>query len=146
VTFSLEGSDYHSTKVALAAVEEYGNQPSRDAPAGFERLEYPTPFESAAVHSYDRSPWAEPDLLPFLDVANRIVVSGSSFSPGLLQGLTMQQIATDLQDSSGGVAQAVLGAANQITAAICAATGQSPSDVCSTPGVDATSASLGLTS
>ena len=52
-----------------------------------------------------------------MDVANQLVVSGSSFSPGVLSGLSMQQIANDLSDPDSQVAQALLGAANQITAA-----------------------------
>jgi hypothetical protein len=115
VTFSFDGAMYRSSKVALAAVEEFGNEPSQHAPAGYERLAYPTPLEASAMRSYDRAPWADSAQLPFLDVANRIVVSGSSFLPGVLQGLTMQQVATDLIHPSTLVAQEILGAANQIT-------------------------------
>ena len=81
-----------------------------------------------------------------MDVANRMILSGSSFSPGVLRGLTMQQIANDLMDPSGPVAQALLGAANQITAAICSATDQQPADVCATSAINSTSVRLGLDS
>jgi Domain of unknown function (DUF929) len=144
VTFSLYGSVYKSSEVSLAAVEEYGNESSNYAPAGFERLQTPNTTEAAAMKSYDRSPWAEQGIFPFVDVANRIVVSGSDFSPGLLSGLTMQQIATDLLDPSLPVTQAVLGEANQITAAICAARGGAPRGVCSTSAVSQATADLGL--
>jgi thiol-disulfide isomerase/thioredoxin len=143
-TFSFDGSVYRSSTIALAAVEEYGNSSSAVAPPGYEKLQKPTGFESAVVGSYDKSPWADPGRLPFLDVANRIVVSGSSFSPAVIGGLSMQQIATDLTDPGGQVAQALLGAADQITSAICAATGDTPASVCSSPAVLETSERLGL--
>jgi hypothetical protein len=143
-TFSLEGAEYTSSRVALSAVEEYGNAPSDKAPAGFEPLGQPDQLQKTAMRAYDRAPYAVPDQLPFIDIANQMIVSGWSFSPGVLSGLTMQQIATELTVPSAPVAQAVLGAANQITAAICSATDQRPSAVCETPAVEMTSDRLGL--
>jgi Domain of unknown function (DUF929) len=143
-TFSLEQAAYQSRTVTLAAVEEYGNAPSKARAGGFEKLQSPDSFESSALQDYDRAPWAEPGRLPFLDVANRIVISGSEFTPGLLGGLSIQQIANDLQDPTTEVAQALLGSANQITAALCAATGGRPSGVCSGYAVRTTSESLDL--
>lgn len=145
-TFSLEGAEFTSRRVALSAVEEYGNTPSHSAPAGFEALGRLNGLQSSAVKSYDRAPWAQSDQLPFIDVANRMIVSGWSFSPGVLSGLTMQQIANDLTDPTGSVAQAVLGTANQISAAICSATGQLPTDICGSPAIESTANRLGLNS
>ena len=65
--------------------------------------------------------------IPFLDIANRYVVTGSSFSPQVLQGLSRSQIAAELAEPSSAVAQAIDGAANAITAAITAVTGNQPS-------------------
>ena len=144
VTFSLYGSVYRSSEVSLAAVEEYGNESSNQAPVGFERLQTPDSTESQAMRSYDRSPWAQSGVFPFIDVANRIVVSGTDFSPGLLSGLTMQQVTTDLANPSLPVTEALLGEANQITAAICAARGGSPARVCSTSAVERAAVGLGL--
>ena len=143
-TFSLEGAEYTSDRITLSAVEEYGNTPSSDAPAGFEPLGRLNTFQKTAMKAYDRAPYAQPDQLPFIDIANHMIVSGWSFSPGVLSGLTMQQIANDLSDPSGPVAQAVLGAANQISAAICSATDQRPAGVCQTPAIETTSDRLGL--
>ncbi len=143
-TFSFDGSVYHSRTAALSAVEEFGNQPSNYAPAGFQKLQNPNAFQSSVLGSYDISPYAHPGWLPFVDVANKLVVSGSSFSPGLLNGMSMQQIAGQLSKPDSQAARALLGAANQFTAAICAASGERPTDVCSTAAVVSTSASLGL--
>jgi hypothetical protein len=145
-TFSLEGAEYTSKTVALSAVEEYGNTASHDAPAGFAPLGHPNALQSAAMKAYDRAPFANPEVLPFVDVANRMIMSGWSFSPGVLSGLTMQDIANDLMVPSGPVAQAVIGSANQITAAICSATGQKPAEICATTAISSTSVRLGLDS
>jgi hypothetical protein len=67
--------------------------------------------------------------IPFLDIANRYLVTGSSFSPQVLQGLTRSQIAADLSDPGSAVAQAIDGTANDITAAVAAVTGNQPSSV-----------------
>ena len=143
-TFSLQGAEYSSRTVALSAIEEYGNTASPDAPAGFEEIARPDALQSSAMKNYDRAPWATPGVMPFIDVANQMIVSGWSFSPSVLSGLTMQEIAKDLMDPSSTVAQAVLGAANQITAAICFATDQRPAAVCSTAAIDSTTSRLGL--
>ncbi len=97
-TFSFDGSVYTSSTVALSAVEEYGNQSSAYAPAGFEKLQSPDALQSSAMRSYDVAPYAQPGLLPFIDVADKMIVSGSSFSPGVLSGLSMQQIASDTRE------------------------------------------------
>jgi hypothetical protein len=144
-TFSLEGAVYHSSLLSLAAVEEYGNEESELAPAGYERLASPNGVEVASLKAYDRSPWADPAVLPFIDVANRMVLSGATFTPGLLHGLSMQQIVSDLVNKPGNqTTRALVGAANQITAAICAVIAKPPADVCSSPAIKLTSTLLGL--
>ena len=84
--------------------------------------------------------------LPFVDVDNRLVVSGSGigFSPGVLQGKSMAQVADDLTQPTKSDTQAFLGAANKLSAAICAATGGRPASVCTSPGVRAGASRLGL--
>jgi thiol-disulfide isomerase/thioredoxin len=145
-TFSFDGTTYRSRFVTFVAVEEYGSSPSVTAPAGFPRLHTLTPVEWALVRRYDTAPYVPGDgTLPFVDVGNRLIVSGSGigFSPGVFQGRSMAQIADDLSDPSNPDAQAVLGAANNLAAAICATTGGMPVSVCTSPGVKAGSGRLG---
>ena len=130
--------------VRLSSVEEYGNQPSDRAPAGFDKLETPDAFQESVLRSYDVSPYARSGWLPFVDVDNKMIVSGASFSPSVLSGMTMQQIAGQLSVPGSEAATSLLGAANQFTAAICSATRGRPSDVCNTPAIVSTSDSLGL--
>ncbi len=146
-TFSFDGTTYRSRYVTFAAVEEYGDRPSDTAPAGFPKLHDPTPLEWALVRRYDTSPFVPgTGTLPFVDVDNRLVLSGSGigFSPGVLQGKSMGQIADDLAKASNGDTQAILGSANLLSAAICAATGARPAPVCTSAGVRAGASRLGL--
>lgn len=143
-TFSFDGATYHSDTVALSAVEEYGATPSATAPAGYPRLHRPSALQAALQRRYAADSGGT--SLPFVDVANREVMAGSGvgFSPSLLEGLSMGQIAGDLDNPQSPVAQAIVGSANEIVAAICSATGNAPHAVCSSPGTIAGAARLGL--
>jgi hypothetical protein len=145
-TFTFDGTVYRSRYVTFAAVEEYGARPSATAPAGFPKLRDPSPVEWALLKRYDTEPFVPgTGTFPFVDVDNRLVVSGSGigFSPGVLQG-SMTQISADLSQPSKSDTQAVLGAANKLSAAICAATGGKPEAVCDSPGVRAGASRLAL--
>ncbi len=146
-TFTFDGAVYRSRYVTFTAVEEYGARPSATAPAGFPKLRDPSPVEWALVKRYDTAPFVPgTGTVPFVDVDNRLVVSGAGigFSPGVLQGKSMAQIADDLSTASNTDTQAVLGASNTLSAAICAATGGKPAAVCTSPGVRAGAGRLGL--
>lgn len=145
-TFSFDGARYRSNYVTLDATEEYGEAPSANAPAGFPKLEALSGFEQILVRRYGGSSSAAPSALPFMDVANRLVMNGASigFSPAVLQGKSMSQIATDLSNPKSPIAEAVLGEANEVSAAICSADGGRPQSVCESPGVEAASARLSL--
>jgi hypothetical protein len=120
-TLSFYGSSYSSPYVDFQPVEEETNQPAGD---GYQTLQTPTAAQSALVAKYDTQ-----GSIPFLDIANRYLITGSSFSPQVLQGLSRSQIAADLSEPDSAVAQAIDGTANDITAAIAAVTGNQPSSV-----------------
>ena len=128
-TLSFYGSSYSSPYVDFQPVEEATNRP---AGAGYQTLQTPTAAQSALAAKYDPQ-----GSIPFLDIANRYVVTGSSFSPQVLQGLSRSQIAADLSDPNSAVAQAIDGTANDITAAITSVTGSQPSDVASSATIAA---------
>ena len=67
-----------------------------------------------------------PTTFSLLDVANRYVLDGASFTPGVLAGLSQDQIAGDLTTPASPLTQAVVSAANEITAAICSVDGDRP--------------------
>lgn len=79
---------------------------------------------------------------PFIDFGNKYVIKAPTYNPQTLAGLTWAQVATDLQNGPAPVAQAVLGSANLITAAICKMTNGQPGGVCTSAGVTKASAHL----
>ncbi len=134
-TLSFYGSSYSSPYVDFQPVEEATNQPAGD---GYQTLQTPTAAQSALVAKYDPQ-----GSIPFLDIANRYLVTGSSFSPQVLQGLSRSQIAADLSNPDSAVAQAIDGTANDITAAVVAVTGNQPSSVGSSATIAAIAQKLG---
>lgn len=69
---------------------------------------------------------------PFVDFGNKYAITGPSYDPATLKGLTQAQIASQLSSPTSKVSKAVNGAANVITAAICGMTNNQPAKVCAT--------------
>ena len=134
-TLSFYGSSYSSPYVDFQPVEEATNQVVNGS---YQTLQTPTAAQTALLTKYDSA-----GSIPFLDIANKYVVTGSSYSPQVLQGLSRDQIAAQLSDPSSAVAQAIDGTANDITAAICNVTGNQPSSVCNAPAIAAIAKKLG---
>lgn len=134
-TLSFYGSTYASPYLDFQPVEEATNKVVN---GNYQTLQAPTAAQQALVAKYDAQ-----GSIPFLDIGNRYVVTGASFSPQVLQGLSREQIAAQLKDPSSPVAQAIDGAANTITAAICAADGGQPANVCNTPAIQSLVKKLG---
>lgn len=132
-TFSFHGASYASRYLSLDAVEIYSNTRSGD---GYAALDRPTAREASLDRRYGTG------AIPFVDIGNRYVINGASYDPGLLQGLTMRQIAAALRDPSSPISKAILGTANAVTAGLCKATGGQPGNVCSSPAVTTNAARL----
>jgi len=105
-----------------------------------------TSLDKALMGKYDVPPYVPSATysgsFPFVDFGNRYVIDGASYDPALLANLTWQQIGADLAKPSSTVAQAIDGAANHITAAICKITNDRPADVCTSTGVTSASGSI----
>jgi hypothetical protein len=130
-TFTFYDTDYTSKYVILESVERYSSL--NPTGARYLGLQVPDARQSAAVASYGSGA----DSFPLLDIANRYVLDGASFTPGVLVGLTQDQIAGDLTSASSPLTQAVVATANEITASICSVDGQKPGNVCQSRGVEA---------
>ena len=117
------------------AVEEASN---RQVGGVYQTLQAPTAQEQALLSRFDSG-----GSIPFLDIANRYVVTGASYSPQALQGLSRIQIANQLNDPKSPVAQAIDGSANEITAAISLVTRNQPASVGQSPTVMAIEKALG---
>ena len=139
-TLSFHGASYTSDYLALSAKEVQSNQVVNGSYAPLDKL---TQDEKALVSKYDAKPYVPSAGIPFLDFGGKWLISGATFDIRLLQGQTRAQIAAALSDPNSPIAQAVLGAANGLTATMCTLTGQKPADVCTSPGVQAAAATLG---
>jgi hypothetical protein len=120
-------SSYTSPYLAFSSVEVQTNIP--DASNGtYTTLQTPTAAQQALVTKYD----GPNGSIPFIDFGNKYVISGVSYDPGVLAGLSWATIANDLSNPNSAVAKAVDGTANYITAAICKMTNNTPASACTT--------------
>jgi hypothetical protein len=135
-SFTFWHATYTSKWVDLQTVERYSAL--NPTGASYTTLELPTTRQALAVSTYDTTG----STFPLLDIANRYVLVGSSFSPAVLSGQNQSQIVGDLTIPTSPITQAIVASANQITASICTVTGQQPAATCHTRGVLAARAKL----
>ena len=126
-TFTFYKSTYTSPYLTFTPVEETTNIPDSST-GSYTTLQTPTAAQQALVTKYDGSGGS----IPFIDFGNKYVISGVSYDPGVLDGLSWATIATDLSNPNSAVAKAVDGTANYITAAICKMTNNTPASACTT--------------
>jgi hypothetical protein len=141
-TLTFYKTGYTSTYVTFSPVEWYSDVPSGN---GYTTLQAPTSAQMAIFNKYDAPPYVSSGSsgsFPFVDIGNKYVITGASYSPSVLAGKTWAQVAAALKDPSSPIAQAIDGTANQVTAAICKATNGSPASVCNAAGVKAASGSI----
>jgi hypothetical protein len=128
-TLSFYRSRFTSKYVAFVPVEVYGEASDPATPFGHVYLQRPTATEASLFARYAGA------AIPFLDIANRYLLSGVSYQPSDLAGLTWSRIAAAMHDSGSPIARDIDGAANVLTAGICAATHGQPASVCASLGV-----------
>jgi hypothetical protein len=135
-TLTFYKSNYTSKYVAFSPVEQ--TDPNRKP------LQNLTPQQNALLNQYDKPPYVQGagGSIPFIDLGNKYLISGASFSPQLIHGKTWSQIASALSNPSSPIAKSVGGTANYITAAICNMTKDQPANVCTAPSIIALSGKL----
>jgi len=148
-TFTFVRAVYKSKYLTFKSVEEYTNQLNAAA-TNYVSLQNPTTAEQKLILKYD-TPKYVPGLtssqgnpIPFMTFANKFLVSGASYSPDTLTGLTRSAIATGLSDPTSPVTDAIIASANYQTAAICSLTNEQPSTVCTSSGVKAAAKAMKL--
>ena len=124
-TLTFHGATYTSTYLSLTAKEIYSNQVSGSSYAPLDTL---TAADQALFTSVGKGSF------PFIDIGGKYLFA-ASYDPGILAGLTQAQIAADLSQPNSSIGKTIDGAANLITAAICATTANTPSSVCTASGV-----------
>jgi hypothetical protein len=127
-SWSFDGSSFSSPSVTFDPAEIYSSTPTASG-NGYEPLQSLSPLQKQVYDAYDQTNrgW------PFLDIGNHFVAVGSATSPAVLEGLSLDQTASDVSDPSSAVAQAIDGTANYFIAAICSVVGNDAAPVCSAP-------------
>ena len=134
-TVTFAGSSYTSDYITFSSAETQ----TRD----FSPLETLTPTQQQLIDTYDvESITGSNGAIPFVMIGNLYAWAGSQFEPSTLDGLTFDQIASQLSDPATDVAKQIGGAANYITAMICQLTDGQPSDVCSSAVIQQAQAAL----
>jgi hypothetical protein len=131
-TWTFYKSTYTSNYLTFTPVEMNTNIPDTST-GGYTTLQTPTKEQQALISKYDAPPYVssqDAGAIPFVNFGNKYLIVGASYNPGVLQGLTWNQIAADLHNPNSPVAKAVLGTANYMTAAICKLTGDQPASAC----------------
>ena len=113
-TFSFRNATYTSPYLTLRTTELTDN-------AGHP-LQAPTALDTELINRYDVPPYvnsaAQSGAVPFLDIDNHYILAGAQYDPQVLAGLSMSQIAAQLDDPTSPVARAVDQSANVLIAAI----------------------------
>jgi hypothetical protein len=85
-------------------------------------LQPETAFDAQLLSRYDVPPYVnsadQSGAVPFLDIGNRDILAGAQYDPQVLAGLSMRQIAAQLDDPASPVAKAVDGSAEVLIKAI----------------------------
>ncbi|MDR1998330.1 MAG: DUF929 domain-containing protein [Frankiaceae bacterium] len=133
-TLSFYGASFTSSYLSFTSYET--------ADRAQNALESLSSGDQGLFAKYDASPYINGSAgsIPFLLVGGKYVFSGAAFDVNVLKGLSHDAIASALSNPSSPVAQAILGGANEVTAAICDVLtdhGSPPADVCGSSGVQA---------
>jgi thiol-disulfide isomerase/thioredoxin len=82
--------------------------------------------------------------IPFASIGNQSLVLGASPSPSAFTNASRDQIASVLADPTNPLAQGIISAANYISAGVCHMDHNQPSNVCTSSGVKAAAAKMGI--
>jgi hypothetical protein len=146
-TFTFHGASYSSPYIVFKSDEYESNQLNASG-SQYKVLEQPTKTEAKLVDKYNSSTYF-PSLtagelsFPFLDFGNKIL-SEENYDPGILGGLTRDEIASGLKQAKNPITQAIVASANYLSASVCNIDGQLPSAVCTSKGVTAAAKALKL--
>lgn len=144
-TLSFHGAQLTSNYVTFTGAETTTNQPLAGG-SGYQALDTLSASDTALIKKFNAPPYvaaSSAGSIPFIDIGGAFVSSGASYTPQLLSGMTQAQVAAALKVPTNPVAQAVGGAANVLTAAICKTTNNQPAAVCTASGVTAAATKLG---
>jgi len=144
-TLSYYGATFTSPYLTFKSIEAFSTVP--EGVGVYQTLMTPTAAEQKIITAGQKFiPGASANAIsfPFVNIGNKAIISGASYDPGTLAGLTWTQIAGALNDPTNPNTQAIVTTANYISAAICASTSNAPASVCTSSGVEAAAKALKL--
>jgi hypothetical protein len=150
-TLSFHGATLDSPYITFKGIEQYTNIPVPGTSGQYTNLQNPTKAEAAILKTYSSSKFLPNTStsggisFPFVDINNAMLISGASYDPQILAGLSWSAIAGGLSDPTNPVTQAILTTGNYISAGICQASKGQPGSVCQSSGVQAAAKALGIT-
>ena len=129
-SWTFYGSSYSSEYLTFVPVETYSNvlvSPRADPlkAASYRLLQKLTPAQRALMNEADKA-----HATPFTDFGGQAVMTGSPVPALPLEHLTWSQLTSALRAHRGAAAQAVIGAADYITAELCTLTRDRPATAC----------------
>lgn len=134
-TLSFQNATYTSKYISFSATEIADRDQNPLATLG--------PTAQNVFSTYDTAPYTtQTGGIPFFSYGNQYVTTNTIFVPTMLEGLTWQQIASQLTNPNSDVTKAIVGGANGQTAAICKLTGDQPASACKTAEIQQLEASL----
>jgi len=137
-TLSFRNSSYKSSYIDFDAKEQVDG-------AG-KPLQTLTATEDALFQKLGGTTSSPTPGYPFIDFGGKWKQNGTSFDPGLLKGMSADQIASTMSDAKTKAGAAIQASADVFTAMICDMTGGKPTNVCTaTSTVAATTALASLT-
>lgn len=129
-TFTFVKTSYSSPYVSFASVETEDGSGNR--------LQQLSAEQQQIMAKYNAPPYTDTTgAIPFLDVANQYIRTGSGYQPDVIQSGTWQSIADALSVPGSPEAKAIVGNANILTAAICQTTNNQPANVCTAAPIPA---------
>jgi hypothetical protein len=134
-TLTFHGATYSSKYLAFNGYETEANRPQGSGYAPLDKL---PASDQAIFQKYDAPPYVASQSagsIPFVIFGGKWMISGASYDPGQLKGMTHEQIANALSNPNSAVAKSVDGTANMVSAALCRLTNNQPVDVCTSKGV-----------
>jgi hypothetical protein len=141
-TFSFHGATYKSDYLVFDGVETRSNVSNG---SGYTALDSFTAEQQKIVDTYDAAPYVaatSAGSIPFIAFGGKYISSGATFSPQLLQGKTVDDVANALKTTNDPISQGIIGAANVMTAAMCSMTNNQPSTICSSTTITQIQAAL----
>jgi len=135
ITYTFHKSTYTSQYVDFVALETTDNQGNK--------LDIPTAEQAQLITTYNAPPYtSSAGSIPFLLFGNKQTSTGAFYSPQVLTGLSYTDVVSQLKDPNSDVAKGMLGAANDMTAAICQLTNNQPANVCTSGSIPSIQQSL----